>query len=179
MLDDPGLGSDRGIWTLNEDSLNPGTNDGTGVYAPVDEQPYQDGNSGRIGVFGVDPLEAAPAIGSVVKTDGGSWTFYRTTYYSAETGTDWPSGDPVNISQGLNKLARGTTLPITLAELVNTATASELTPRRLYFVTDVGGGMVALASDVDTYAFLGTLALDHDDDVPTGYIGHFTRTPPP
>lgn len=73
----------------------------------------------------------------------------------------------------------GGTSSLILSALVTTAAASGLTAGTTYFVTDVGGGMLALASDVDTYAFLGTLALDHDDAVPSGYIGHFTRTPAP
>lgn len=66
-----------------------------------------------------------------------------------------------------------------LAGLVAAAAGSTLVQGLTYFVSDVGSGMLALASTDATYAFLGTLALDHDDPVPTGYIGHFTRTPAP
>ncbi len=68
---------------------------------------------------------------------------------------------------------------IQLAGLVAAAAGSTLVQGLTYFVSDVGSGMLALASTDATYAFLGTLALDHDDPVPTGYIGHFTRTPAP
>lgn len=67
------------------------------------------------------------------------------------------------------------TLPTTtLATLISTAGSSGLTANQSYRVTDLN--MVATAITTSTYFFDGVLELDDVEAVPTGYVGHFSRT---
>lgn len=67
------------------------------------------------------------------------------------------------------------TLPTkTLATLISSASGGTLTPNQSYNVTDIK--MVATALTATTYFFDGVLTLDESTPVPTGFIGHFTRT---
>lgn len=70
------------------------------------------------------------------------------------------------------------TLPTTtLASLVSTAGSSGLTANQSYRVTDLN--LVATAITTSTYFFDGVLELDDVEAVPSGYIGHFSRTGSP
>lgn len=67
------------------------------------------------------------------------------------------------------------TLPThTLASLISSAGSSGLTANQSYRVTDLN--MVATAITTSTYFFDGVLELDAVTAVPTGYVGHFSRT---
>jgi hypothetical protein len=67
------------------------------------------------------------------------------------------------------------TLPTTtLASLISTAGSSGLTANQSYRVTDLN--MVATAITTSTYFFDGVLELDDVEAVPSGYVGHFSRT---
>ena len=63
---------------------------------------------------------------------------------------------------------------ILLQDLLNTASASNLTVGRSYYITDLG--MEAIGTGVDSYVFSGVLQLPTGDPVPNGYIGPIVRT---
>lgn len=67
----------------------------------------------------------------------------------------------------------------TVAQLQSAASANDLVEGEPYFITDVGGGMIAVGTGVDSYVFSGVLVLEHDDPVPSGYVGMIARLPAP
>jgi hypothetical protein len=105
MLDDPGLGADRGIYVGVEDPGNPGFSGGTFPYAPEDEQPYRTGNENAVGSFGLDVINDGMAIGPLLHL-GGEWAFVAEQAYNASG--DWPDPGPETVGQALNLLASRT-----------------------------------------------------------------------
>ena len=70
------------------------------------------------------------------------------------------------------------TLPThTMASLVTAASGSSLVANQSYRITDLD--MVATAKTTSTYFFDGVLELGESDAIPSGFVGHISRSGSP
>jgi|JI10StandDraft_1071094.scaffolds.fasta_scaffold1314024_2 hypothetical protein len=70
------------------------------------------------------------------------------------------------------------TLPThTMASLVTAASGSSLVANQSYRITDLD--MVATAKTTSTYFFDGVLELGESDSIPSGFVGHISRSGSP